>query len=112
MASKKNIQLIVATHESRLLDFDLLCLDEIWFVNKRKNVGSDICSLEEYNARFDQKQAWPISVSIWEIKNCRCPVRPLSVCEQPQFGIAKPIGICYDVYYRLILFIWRMEGVK
>ena len=55
MASKKNIQLIVTTHESRLLDFDLLRRDEIWFVNKRRSGESDIYSLEEYNARFDQK---------------------------------------------------------
>lgn len=55
MAAKKNIQLIVTTHESRLLNFDLLCRDEIWFVNKRKSGESDIYSLEEYNARFDQK---------------------------------------------------------
>ena len=37
----------------RLLD--LLRRDEIWFVNKRKSGESDIYSLEEYNARFDQK---------------------------------------------------------
>lgn len=55
LASQKNIQLIVTTHESRLLDFDLLRRDEIWFVNKRKSGESDIYSLEEYNARFDQK---------------------------------------------------------
>ncbi len=55
LASEKNIQLIVTTHESRLLDFDLLRRDEIWFVNKRKSGESDIYSLEEYNARFDQK---------------------------------------------------------
>lgn len=55
MATKKNIQLIVTTHESRLLDFDLLRRDEIWFVNKRKGGESNIYSLEEYNARFDQK---------------------------------------------------------
>lgn len=55
LAAKKNIQLIVTTHESRLLDFDLLRRDEIWFVNKRKNGESDIYSLEEYNTRFDQK---------------------------------------------------------
>ena len=35
--------------------FDLLRRDEIWFVNKRKSGESDIYSLEEYNARFDQK---------------------------------------------------------
>lgn len=55
LAAHKNIQLIVTTHESRLLDFDLLRRDEVWFVNKRKSGESDIYSLEEYNARFDQK---------------------------------------------------------
>lgn len=54
-AAQKKIQLIVTTHESRLLDFDLLRRDEIWFVNKRKTGESDIYSLEEYNTRFDQK---------------------------------------------------------
>ena len=51
----RNIQLIVTTHESRLLDFDLLRRDEVWFVNKRRSGVSDIYSLEEYNTRFDQK---------------------------------------------------------
>lgn len=55
LAAQKNIQLIVTTHESRLLDFDLLRRDEVWFINKRKDGESDIYSLEEYNARFDQK---------------------------------------------------------
>ena len=56
IAEKKNIQLIVTTHESRLMDFDLLRRDEIWFVNKKYNGTSDIYSLEEYNTRFDQKE--------------------------------------------------------
>ena len=55
LAAKRNIQLIVTTHESRLLDFDLLRRDEIWFVNKRNSGESDMYSLEEYNTRFDQK---------------------------------------------------------
>lgn len=55
IAEEKAIQLIVTTHESRLLDFDLLRRDEVWFVNKKKNGESDIYSLEEYNVRFDQK---------------------------------------------------------
>lgn len=55
LAEERNIQLIVTTHESRLLDFDLLRRDEIWFVNKRISGESDIYSLEEYNTRFDQK---------------------------------------------------------
>ena len=55
VAEERNIQLIVTTHESRLLDFELLRRDEIWFVNKNKSGKSDVYSLEEYNARFDQK---------------------------------------------------------
>ena len=48
-------QLIVTTHESRLLDFDLLRRDEIWFVEKDKNGHSSLYSLEAYNERFDKK---------------------------------------------------------
>ena len=55
LAAERNIQLIVTTHESRLLDFDILRRDEVWFVNKRITGESDIYSLEEYNTRFDQK---------------------------------------------------------
>lgn len=55
IAAEKKIQLIVTTHESRLMDFDLLRRDEIWFINKKADGTSDIYSLEEYNARFDQK---------------------------------------------------------
>ena len=54
MAKTKNIQLIVTTHESRLLDFDILRRDEVWFVDKKKGISS-IYSLEEYNDRFDKK---------------------------------------------------------
>lgn len=52
---KKNIQLIVTTHESRLLNLDLLRRDEIWFVNKTSNNESEIYSLEQYNERFDKR---------------------------------------------------------
>ena len=51
----KKIQLIVTTHESRLMDFKLLRRDEIWFVDKDNAGNSNIYSLEEYNTRFDQK---------------------------------------------------------
>ncbi|HEX3016755.1 MAG TPA: ATP/GTP-binding protein [Caproicibacter sp.] len=54
-AEKSNIQLVVTTHESRLLDFELLRRDEIWFINKDKKGESSVYSLEEYNTRFDQK---------------------------------------------------------
>ncbi len=49
-----NNQLIVTTHESRLLDFNILRRDEIWFVEKRDN-ASNLYSLEEFNVRFDKK---------------------------------------------------------
>lgn len=55
LARQNGVQLVVTTHESRLMDFDLLRRDEIWFVDKNKNGESSIYSLEEYNARFDQK---------------------------------------------------------
>lgn len=48
-------QLIVTTHEAHLMDFDLLRRDEVWFVDKDKEGNSSIYSLEEFNARFDQK---------------------------------------------------------
>lgn len=54
-AAHKEIQLIVTTHESRLLDFDLLRKDEIWFVDKKSSGASSIYSLDEYNERFDKK---------------------------------------------------------
>ena len=55
IAAEQKVQLIVTTHESRLLDFDLLRRDEIWFINKNDAGTSDIYSLEEYNERFDRK---------------------------------------------------------
>lgn len=55
LAEERNIQLIVTSHESRLLDFDLLRRDEIWFVEKNVIGETRLYSLEEYNSRFDQK---------------------------------------------------------
>lgn len=55
LTENKNVQLVVTTHESRLLDFDLLRRDEIWFVEKQENGDSEIYSLEDYNERFDRK---------------------------------------------------------
>ena len=47
------IQLIVTTHEDRLLDLSLLRRDQIWFVDKEEN-ASHMYSLEEYKVRFDK----------------------------------------------------------
>lgn len=57
LSSNKNNQLIITTHESKTLDFDLVRRDEIWFSEKDENGMSRIYSLEEYKdvARFDKK---------------------------------------------------------
>ena len=55
VANKLDVQLIVTTHESRLLDFNLLRRDEIWFIDKKLEGNCDIYSLDEYNERFDKK---------------------------------------------------------
>jgi hypothetical protein len=47
-------QLIVTTHESNLLDLNLLRRDEIWFVEKDKNGASTLYSLEEFAPRYDK----------------------------------------------------------
>lgn len=49
----KYIQLIVTTHEDRLLDLSLLRRDQIWFVDKEDNI-SYLYSLEQYKVRFDK----------------------------------------------------------
>jgi len=78
LVSEKNVQLIITTHESRLLDFDLLRRDEIWFVEKDNDDASKLYSLEQFKdfARFDRKidkayldgrfGAIPKFVSDWE----------------------------------------------
>lgn len=53
--NNRKIQLIVTTHESRLLDLDMLRRDEIWFVNKNSSGNSELYSLEQFNERFDKK---------------------------------------------------------
>lgn len=55
IAKEKNIQLLVTTHESRLMDLDILRRDEIWFVDKNTYGESELFSLEDFNVRFDQK---------------------------------------------------------
>lgn len=48
-------QLIVTTHETHLLDLDLLRRDEIWFVEKDERQQSRIYSLAEMRVRKDLK---------------------------------------------------------
>lgn len=48
-------QLIFTTHESRLLDFDLLRRDEYWFMEKMVKGASRLYSLEDFNERLDRR---------------------------------------------------------
>lgn len=50
---EKSHQLIVTTHETHLLDSDLLRRDEIWFVEKDKSQQSRIYSLLDFKIRKD-----------------------------------------------------------
>ena len=48
-------QLIVTTQDSNLMDLDFLRQDEIWFVEREKDHGSKLYSLNQYKVRFDKK---------------------------------------------------------
>lgn len=47
-------QIIITTHESNLLDLDLLRRDEIWFAEKDQAGSSHLYSLADFNVRTDQ----------------------------------------------------------
>lgn len=47
-------QIIITTHESTLLDLDLLRRDEIWFAEKDQSGASHLYSLADFNVRTDQ----------------------------------------------------------
>lgn len=53
LAKNNESQLIVTTHESLLLDLELLRRDEIWFVERSKN-QSRLYSLDEFKVRNDK----------------------------------------------------------
>ena len=54
-AKSVHSQLIFTTHETSLLDLDLLRRDEIWFVEKDHGGASRLYSLAEFNIRPDLK---------------------------------------------------------
>ena len=49
------VQLIATTHESSLLDLDLLRKDEIWFSEKNTKGATELYSLEEFKPRADKE---------------------------------------------------------
>ena len=56
-SKNKNVQLIITSHESKLLTFNILRRDEVWFAEKEKNGETILYSLEQFknDARFDRK---------------------------------------------------------
>lgn len=55
LANESSNQLIFTTHDTNLLDLDLLRRDEIWFVEKDKGGASHMYSLAEFKVRPDLK---------------------------------------------------------
>ncbi len=49
--NKKSAQLIFATHDTNLLQDDLLCRDQVWFAEKDRYGATDIYSLLEYKVK-------------------------------------------------------------
>ncbi|MFZ2969273.1 MAG: ATP-binding protein [Sulfuricurvum sp.] len=48
-------QLIVTTHESNLLDLNLVRRDEIWFAEKDNNGASKLFTMNQFSVRYDSK---------------------------------------------------------
>lgn len=47
-------QMIATTHDSNLLDLELVRQDEIWFVNRMEDHSSEIYSLNRFKERYDK----------------------------------------------------------
>ncbi len=55
ISKKAKRQLIMTTHESRLLDLNLVRRDEIWFVERKQDSDSELYSLEHFTERGDRR---------------------------------------------------------
>ena len=55
LAKQRNIQLIITTHESHLLDLNILRQDEIFFVEKDFTGSSTIFPFDRFKERFDKR---------------------------------------------------------
>lgn len=55
IVENRECQLVATTHDSNLLDLDLLRQDEIWFVERQPDHSSSVFSLNKFRERFDKK---------------------------------------------------------
>jgi uncharacterized protein len=52
--AEKRSQLVITTHETNLLDLDILRRDEIWFAEKKRDGSTDLYSLSDFQPRYDK----------------------------------------------------------
>ena len=50
----KNTQLIISTHESNLMDLNILRRDEIWFAEKEQDNSTTLYTLDKFKIRYDK----------------------------------------------------------
>lgn len=53
-SQKKTTQLIITTHESNLMDLNILRRDEIWFAEKEIDNSTKLFTLERFKIRYDK----------------------------------------------------------
>lgn len=53
-ATNSNSQMLVTTHETSLMDLDLLRQDEIWFIERDNDHSSHLYSLNKFKERYDK----------------------------------------------------------
>ena len=58
LTAGRDTQLIFTTHESNLLNLDLIRADEVWFVEKDNSGASHMTSLAEYKPREDVQKGY------------------------------------------------------
>ena len=58
LSNERDTQLIFTTHESNLLNLDLIRSDEVWFAEKDRNGASHLTSLAEYKPREDVRKGY------------------------------------------------------
>lgn len=58
LSEERDTQLIFTTHESNLLNLDLIRSDEVWFVEKAHDGSSHLTSLSEYKPREDVRKGY------------------------------------------------------
>ena len=54
----KDTQLIISTHESNLLNLEIIRADEVWFIEKDGNGASRPVSLAEYKPRENVRKGY------------------------------------------------------